>query len=255
MNKGFSNYHPLEVHTSAIVLLFNGMIQKLNSIECLIENKQYDSVDVLKRTMLEYSVSLAYILERRSFTKQRGRAFFYSFHYQAAKNAQKFLDGNFKDFDSELIKIKLDQQISDSANRNFKNLSEYLLYMKTKYRECFMINGQEPKKVEKRMKSWFNQDGRTRTFYDLCVKLGREGEYRAFYSFGSLDTHGLSEISNLRIVDGEVVIGNLLEPISNLELCKSWLLKAAEVVVDYLQIKTIPEVRNILLQLLMNLRN
>lgn len=215
-----------EIYDAVILGLFEDLIAKVNSLKVLIDNNCYDSLDVISRSAFEAHVYLKYILSQD--TQARSAAY--------AKSAK-------------LSEFRLYDQLTEE-NKSGKELREYIGLTNEKikatnlspsdedYRNKLtndylkLLNTASTKTV------WFNSDGRTGNFEQLCNKQGLKNEYELVYRIYSRDVHSLKALSRLKLSDNEVQIGNFnVDPSLNTNMSALFLMGSSRSVMEYYGLK------------------
>lgn len=240
----FNENHALELHHSAIVLLFDGMIEKYKSINLLLENKQFEGIEIIERSILESSVYLDYILSgTHKLAKNRGRAFFLSYKLQESLKVQDVIDRKPFGIDADDMLSTINERLSSDANPNYSSLAEYIVFFREEYKKCFNFGNRSGRDKRQQIRNWFNQDGTRKNIYDLFCFINREDEYKAFYSYKSMDVHTTSVISNGIVDDGLFTISYSINPNEVNVNCIFWIFNVAKKMISYFGIKNNPNIK------------
>ncbi|MFS0763920.1 DUF5677 domain-containing protein [Peribacillus phoenicis] len=167
-----------DTHDAAIIGLLEDMIGKTNSLIVLIENNSFNGTDALSRMILENYTFMKFILEKD--TENRGESYYRSQKINDVKlfdsiTQETLVGREVREF-LGITKEKINNQFSDLTDEKYRNKleSQYLSVMNLK---------------DKRSK-WYNFNGKTNTFRDLCKYLKMEKDYVLFYQIFSNEVHG-----------------------------------------------------------------
>lgn len=226
LNKFEEEKVPFDIKDAVVIGLLEEMIGKSKSIKVLIENKQYDGLDAITRSILESYTYLKFILSED--TDRRAKAYFYygkkdeNSYYdqllsknQKGRRIQKYLN-----LDTKKIEEKLERDFYD----------DYKLRVLNRYIE---VTGHEDMK-----RKWFNLDGKTNSIEILCNKNGLEVEYAVIYRMLSKDVHASRAYSRLKLEEDQVSV-LLANPDNTLNkgLATTFLINSVDMILNYYKMK------------------
>lgn len=244
MFDSFNEHHRAGLHQVAMLLLLDGMIEKFEAIEVLLDKDQVEGISVIHRSLLEASVSLQYILnDSRKFACQRGRAFYFFYRWQSGKKAKNIIAQEPYGINGVELKAKLLENWQNHDENRFNDIDSYIDYFKAEYEKCFCIRDET--KRRKQLQNWFNQDGTLNSIFDMFCKVDREDDYRTFYAPSSMDVHASGAVSHGIIKEGQFVINYDVQPVVE-STCVLWILRAEQELAEYL---TLNNNSNIILQM------
>lgn len=194
---------------AVIYAIMHSLVKKSEDIQLLLNNKSYNSVENIGRTMLELYVSLKFILSND--TSRRGRSYLYSYKMQIAKKLEDIIAEIPKN--QELFKLTEADMVSLSKEvPNVSSLAEYKEYYTEKYNEQFLSNLKKGAR-----KNWYNIDGNISGFRELMEVVGLEkADYYFLYGISSLDVHGISIVGKMSIANGVFEVNDTINlPIIN----------------------------------------
>lgn len=203
VEKTFNDENAMEIHDISIVTLYSSMVEKARSIQLLIDNKLFDSVEVIQRSMVEQNVSLKYILQKD--TIRRGRAFFYGHRYKEIKDIEDTLSYHPDRELIESIKQGIKEKFEIESKKKYGTFDEYQASIVEKYDELFQ------KRIKNR-KYWFNIDGQAKSIAKLFELMGEANEYYGLYVPNSAYTHGSGIVTDTNVKKGMFEIKKSINP-------------------------------------------
>lgn len=175
-------------HKDVVILgILENLIQHSQSILILIKAENYSSIDAIQRVVFENYVHLKFILKEHSEVEKRTISYAYSKRI-----------GDFMLYDK-----LVEQTIEGSKLREYLKVSIPILEERFKKEE----RSNRRSKIESYFRKdlgmarleqkWYNFDGSTKNFKQLCIKLDLETEYTIIYSTLSQEIHGKDAMSKL----------------------------------------------------------
>lgn len=210
-----------DVSRAAIIALLTNYLSRLNDINFLIENHRFSSSKVLMRVAFETNTYIRYIFEKNNEIEKRAKAYYYR-DFQKIAYYLQHLDQTDIASSAELIKI-INESDNPKLLNKYRNVNEYFNDRRTKFRACFAIdnsklsfdklNDNEPfKAFSIDSWKWYNDNGHTRTFFDLIRRLNLLNEYAALYVPTSDDVHSDGLQRNLRVSSHSLKIVQSFDP-------------------------------------------
>lgn len=239
--KGFENNtenKEFEIYDGVIVGLFEDLIAKVNSLKVLIDANCYDSHDAISRMIFENHVYLKYILSQD--TKERATAY--------AKSA-KISEFKLYDLLTEETKVGKELRefmgISNAAIKAANLSAEDATYRDKLYKDYQNLLNTSNVKT-----SWYNADGKTGSFEQLCNKQGLRSEYELLYRIFSRDIHANKALSRLKLTENQVQIGNFnVDPKLNTNMSALFLMESARSVMAHYNLKKTLKAFNTMLKI------
>lgn len=161
------------------------IVSRSKTINELINSKNYESVGVLIRSLLELYLSLNYILKKKSDVERKVDSYFYNSKIEEFEKIINLAD-------------QFPEESSEHSTEEISNLREQKNQYIQKYNKLF-VSG-----VKNKNKKWYNLDNngvtsipKLMTSLDIDYSL-----YVLIYQLGSMDVHGTGVYSSVHgIVD------------------------------------------------------
>ncbi|UOQ47765.1 DUF5677 domain-containing protein [Gracilibacillus caseinilyticus] len=169
--------------------LFEDMVKKIESMILLIENKQDASIDTIARSVMENYVYLKVLLSDNN--ELLAQSYFVSKKYKEFKLYEMIKMPGKK---GNEIRRLLDNPNIDEMDNEANILNEDDL--KEKYPDVFnkrFIN-----------QKWYNIDGKTKNFEQLCKKQGLQAEYEIMYKLLSNEVHSMDALKRWEFEENQV---------------------------------------------------
>ncbi|WP_236610228.1 DUF5677 domain-containing protein [Planococcus halocryophilus] len=224
--QGRADNNEFELHDGVIIGLFEDLIAKINSLKVLIDAKCYDSHDIISRSIFEAHVYLKYILSQD--TKERGSAY--------AKSAKL---SEFKLYDKLIEESKVGKDLRESLGMSIDDLKNGDLSVSDEAHRSEVTNDYLNLLNTSSAKTlWYNADGKTGSFEQLCIKQGLRNEYEILYRIFSRDVHSNNALSRLKISNNMVQVGNFnIDPKLNTNMSAIFLVESSRSVMEYYKLK------------------
>lgn len=200
---------------TAIVTLLSAMVDKVDTMQFLNNNKHPSEINTIFRTLIEQHFYIAYVFQK--YTDQRARAYFIHERYEELDKVKililKISDRKL----SESIEKSVNKMISKSTSKD-RSLDEALQRYKSEYNSLFdsarKRNGGRriPGTKTKNQFKWFNTnfDG-INSIFDLAQSIGEEDLYHTMYRLLSMDVHGVDLPANVHVE-------NIIDPHRNIAM-------------------------------------
>lgn len=189
----FTPEKPLDRHDGAILGLYVDLINRAKTVNQLIEIQNYHTLDSISRVLFEGETYLRFILQKD--TKKRGTA------YAIKNNLDEYK--LFSDLVSENVNarkireyLKTDKETLLEKGKTIPE--DYYSKLLTEFESFY------PKGNKKRV--WYNFDGNTTNFEQLCSKMNLKVEYETVYRILSKDVHSLRSYKNIKINNGIIFL-------------------------------------------------
>lgn len=176
------------LHDGAIYGLIIEFRKKSMSALYLLENNLTSGVGSLIRSLFEITIYLEFIVKNDSVN--RGTAFWLDYKLTQVK-LFSLLKGNSKE--SRETRAFLQMDLDDFLRESESYFPEDSVDKWEKQYDKLL-----PRK-DKRPRKWYDFDGRTKNFYDLCKSMNKIGEYNTIFRIFSQNTHSSDVSRNLNI--------------------------------------------------------
>lgn len=180
--KKFNSQNKFDIIDKVVLGLYNGIVEKSESIRVLNDNKQYTGTDILLRSMFEASVFLDFILKQH--TKDRATAYFLSIQLKEIEVAETILSNN--DIGKKIRKYLKDVNVNEKFD--FLNETKKINLIKSDFKA---LTGTKKSDDWLNVQSKPNGKGKLKSFRSLCMFLGDEeiAEYEVIYRMLSQEVH------------------------------------------------------------------
>ncbi|MFG6115561.1 DUF5677 domain-containing protein [Halobacillus sp. MO56] len=183
----------MDVQDVVTIAFIEDMAKKAETLKCLIENKS-DYIDSISRSIFELSVYLKLLLSEHN--KIYGRSYNAFVKYRGYKMYQSVIAENKTGRKiREWLDIDRDKFLNESP---INELSEELEQLKKRYADVFELRNEN--------QEWYNLDGKTRNFQQLCIKLGMQADYEIYYRLMSSEVHALDVMNRWKFDPNEISI-------------------------------------------------
>ena len=215
-----------EAYDAVIVGLLEDLIGKVMSLKTLLDANSYDSLDIIARTIFETHVYLNYILALN--TKDRAMAY--------AKSAEL---SEFKLYDRVTEETKVGEELRGFIGKSITDIKAANLKASNEsYRDKLTSDYLKLLNTKRVSTNWFNEDGKTGNFEQLCTKQGLRSEYELVYRMFSKDVHSNKALSRLRFSKNEVQVGNFnVIPSLHSGMSARFLVESSSAVLEYYNLK------------------
>lgn len=197
---------PWSYSDAVTIGLMNNLIKISKSIKILQNSGNHVGIESLLRVAFENYIYLKYIV--LTDTENRAKAYLLSdrlfsirFYELLANNSKqskeirKFLN---------LTKEEINEGGGDFSDKTFKDNTE------SQYQSCFSYNGKKPGK-------WYDFDGKTNNFEELCRKIDEHTAYFIVYRIFSRETHSAKAYEHF-LIDEETSRVGLLDNVMDSSL-------------------------------------
>ncbi|MBU5214936.1 DUF5677 domain-containing protein [Heyndrickxia oleronia] len=181
-----------DIHDGVILGLFEDMIKKIESLVFLIDNEKFASTDSITRNIMENYVYLRTIFSNDY--KLYTRSYFASIKLKETKDYKKIIS---QDKTGNEIRNKIGTSISDLKKLvDFENPDDRIQDIKDRYSDVFNLR--------KENQNWYNLDGKTKNFEQLCIKNNLIAEYELAYRILSKEVHAMDIFKRFDIYENLV---------------------------------------------------
>lgn len=215
-----------EICDGVIVGLLEELNGKVTTLKTLLDSKSYDSLDMITRAIFENHVYLKYILTIN--TKDRATAY--------AKSAEI---NEFKLFDRVTEETKVGEELRGFIGKSIADIKAVnISASNTSYRDQLTGDYLKLLNTTNINTQWFNEDGKTRNFEQLCIKQDLRSEYELVYRIFSKDVHSSKALSRLKFSKNEVKVGNFnINPSLHSRISALFLMKSSRAILEYYNLK------------------
>lgn len=220
-----NEHKEFDLHDGVIIGLLEEIIGKIKSLEILVTKENFNAIDTIMRSTFEAYVYLMFILEKD--TEKRAKAYAFKSKLDELKLFELYT-GN--DSEGKSIRRFLNIPQEEILRLNSRITPEYINQYKEKYKNLY-----KPSEMKKK---WYNFNGKTNNFEQLCKSIKKEEEYHLIYRFFSKDVHSSRALSRVRAKENEIQIGIFdANPSLHINLSTSFLLESGKAVLEYYNLK------------------
>ncbi|WP_042142807.1 DUF5677 domain-containing protein [Paucisalibacillus sp. EB02] len=194
-DKAFSKINKeLEIEDAVTLGFFEDMVRKIDSFTTLAEKEKSSSIDLITRSILESYVylKLLFLRERRLYARS----------YMATQKLRELSMYNKITSDNKngkKIRELLGKGIDDIKKAtNFGATEEKLKDLKEQFSDVFERRRENQK--------WYNLDGKTKNFEQLCIKLDMFAEYELAYRILSNEVHSMDIMKRWHFEKNQVFV-------------------------------------------------
>lgn len=185
-----------DMHDSVRLGLFEDMSRKVKSLIDLIENGNTSSLDTITRSLLESSAYLRLLISKEN--EIYARSYYLSIKLKEIDMLNKITANNKVGRKIRALMKRSEKEIREELE--LFNIEEELIKLRESYADVLM------KRKDK--DSWYNLDGKTKNFEQLCIKLDMVAEYELLYRLLSKEVHSLNVTDMFVVKEGSVLVKN-----------------------------------------------
>lgn len=210
------------IQKRVILGFFCSLYSRMCDINILIENKSFDSAQILMRVAFETQIYIIYLFKHSNELERKCNAYYYS-SYQKYAYTLSQINKTSIETQSSIIQHSIKTH-AFSADERKNNLASYLNFHRRKFRESIPVHS--PKLSYEEMgpkdhfksypidnRKWYNDDGKTKTFLNLVQSLKVLNQYAALYSPTSDIVHSDSISNHFQAINNELVFAETMDPL------------------------------------------
>lgn len=205
----------IDVQDAVTIAFIEDMAQKAETLKLLLENNS-DYIDSVTRNIFELSIYLELLLSKDN--KIYGRSYRAYIQYRGYKMYQDVIAQNKL---GRKIREWLDIDREDFIEGAPVEVEEGLEHIRNTYSDVFNLRSENH--------AWYNLDGKTKNFQQLCNKLDKQADYEVFYRLMSSEVHSLDVLGRWNFEkDGIYVLENFKETSMHINMATSLLLNTID---------------------------
>ena len=216
----------LEIEDAVLLGFFEDMVRKADIVKLLIEEEKGTSIDIISRSLLESYVYFKLLLkkDRRLYAQ----SFWLARNIKGMEMMKKVLE---KNRNGQKLRELLGRQLEDiERDMNIIKAIKKVSDLKNKYSN--ILNRRNEKQA------WYNLDGKTRNFEQLCRKMNLYAEYELVYRILSNEVHSTNILDRWCFESNEVQVYTDNKDIRlNKSLIKMFLLEGVRELYEFYGLK------------------
>lgn len=213
----------------AILGILENIINQVKSLEILHEQNHNTSADIIIRAIFENYVYLKFLLKDN--TELKGKSYQYSVRLSEFSLVDKLKD---QSLDGKRLRDFIGVKLVDIENMyDTKTDPGQRVRIEKEYLEVIGMKRLEQK--------WYNLDGKTKNFKDLCNHLQMNTEYEFIYSLMSKEAHGKDANEWFELKEYLVMMkqsSNYKENYLHIQLASMYLMESVKEVYNYYGMKS-----------------
>lgn len=216
-----------DTHDAALIGLFEDLIGKIISIVILIDNKSFSGIDALIRMSLENYAFIKFILDKN--TKNRANSYFYAVKVREIQSYERYTSD-----EKEGVRFRNFAGVSkEEFQHQFPKYQDqgHIDEIYERYVNCLGLKDKKSK--------WYNFDGKTSSFEQLCNKIGLGEHYDSIYRMFSSEVHALESLNYFEVTKNQVnVLRKSGDQKGQIDMAIGYLYEASKQILKYYELNT-----------------